>query len=381
MLAKGRLPLQICCWVLFCCASLGVAQERARTVGRPSSTAAQDPAEEVVRVKTRVVFIDTLVKDKRTGAPVTGLTRDNFRVLDDGRVRDLTYFSAGAEERRPRALMLVIDFYGHWGRTFHNKETVSRLAAALAKLPPEDELAVAVSWLGQAESPCSALSPNSPQTPIPLQVLQDFTRDRAKIAAALESVPALSAKYERDYKLVDWDFDLVNTTSGIACAAGSFRRAAAERPNYRPLMVVAADDLTYFPSAVRDEMIRGSLETGSTVNLLRIRTFFLTNWAVGIAKRTDFRGMPGTIEVVADMTKQTGGEMANVGSAKKYVEAFEKLISNLSARYSLGFTLGENEQNTGRLHRLEVRVSARDGRGKERKVVVSARSGYYLPDE
>jgi VWFA-related protein len=367
--------------VLFCCASLGVAQERARTVGRPSSTAAQDPAEEVVRVKTRVVFIDTLVKDKRTGAPVTGLTRDNFRVLDDGRVRDLTYFSAGAEERRPRALMLVIDFYGHWGRTFHNKETVSRLAAALAKLPPEDELAVAVSWLGQAESPCSALSPNSPQTPIPLQVLQDFTRDRAKIAAALESVPALSAKYERDYKLVDWDFDLVNTTSGIACAAGSFRRAAAERPNYRPLMVVAADDLTYFPSAVRDEMIRGSLETGSTVNLLRIRTFFLTNWAVGIAKRTDFRGMPGTIEVVADMTKQTGGEMANVGSAKKYVEAFEKLISNLSARYSLGFTLGENEQNTGRLHRLEVRVSARDGRGKERKVVVSARSGYYLPDE
>ncbi len=381
MLAKGKLPLRVCCWVLFCCAPLSVAQERERTVGRPGSAAAQDPAEEVVRVKTRVVFIDTLVKDKRTGVPVTGLTRDNFTVLDDGRLRDLTYFSPGAEARRPRALMLVIDFYGHWGRTFHNKETVSRLAAALAKLPPEDELAVAVSWLGQAESPCSALSPNSLHTPVPLQVLQDFTRDRGKIAAALESVPALSAKYERDYKLVDWDFDLVNTTSGIACAAGTLRRAAAERPNSRPMMVVAADDLTYFPFAVRDEMIRGSLETGGTVNLLRIRTFFLTNWAAGIAKRTDFRGTPGAIEVVADMTKQTGGEMANVGSAKKYVEAFEKLISNLSARYSLGFTLRENEQNTGRLHRLEVRVSARDGRGKERKVVVSARSGYYLPDE
>jgi hypothetical protein len=132
---------------------------------------------------------------------------------------------------------------------------------------------------------------------------------------------------------------------------------------------------------VRDGMVRGSLETGVTVNLLRIRTFFLTGWAAGIAKRTDLRGMPGAIEVVADVTKQTGGEMAKVGSAKKYVEAFEKLVNDLSARYSLGFTLGEDEQNTGRPHRLEVRVGARDGRGKERKVVVSARSGYYLPDK
>jgi VWFA-related protein len=381
MLAKGKLPLRVCGWVLLCCASLSAAQERARIVGRPSPPAAQDPAEDVVRVKTRVVFLDALVKDKRTGAPVTGLTRDNFTVLDDGRARDLTYFSAGTEARRPRALMLVIDFYGHWGRTFHTRETVSRLASALAKLPAEDELAIAVTWLGKAESPCSVLSPNSPHTPVPLQVLQDFTRDRGKIAAALESVPALSTRYERDYKQVDWDFELANTTSGIACAADTLRRAAAERPNSQPLMVVAADDLTYFPFAVRDEMIRGSLGIGYTVNLLRIRTFFLTNWAAGIAKRTDFRGMPGTVEVVADVTKQTGGEMANVGSAKKYVEAFEKLINNLAARYSLGFTLRENEQNTGRLHTLKVSVSARDERGKERKVVVSARSGYYLPDE
>lgn len=381
MQAKGSIHLWVCFWALFSCAAMTTAQERPRTAEPPAPTSPQDPAEDVVRINTRVVFVDALVRDKRTAAPVTGLTRDNFTVLDDGRVRELTYFSAGGEARRPRALMLVIDFYGHWGRTFHTKETVSRLAGALARLPPEDELAVAVSWLGKADSPCSALSPASPYTPAPLQLLQDFTRDRQKIAAALESVPALSAQYERDYKQVDWDFELEETAPGIACAAEVLRRAAAERPDSRPLLVVAADDLAYFPFAVRDGMVRGSLETGVTVNLLRIRTFFLTGWAAGIAKRTDFRGMPGAIEVVADVTKQTGGEMAKVGSAKKYVEAFEKLVNDLSARYSLGFTLGEDEQNTGRPHRLEVRVGARDGRGKERKVVVSARSGYYLPDK
>jgi hypothetical protein len=112
---------------------------------------------------------------------------------------------------------------------------------------------------------------------------------------------------------------------------------------------------------------------------LRIRTFFLTGWAAEIAKKTDFRGMPGTVEVVGDITKQTGGEMVTVGSAKKYVEEFEKLISNLTARYTLGFTLEENEQNTGRLHKLEIKVKAQDERGKERKLLVNARNGYYLP--
>ena len=334
-----------------------------------------------MRVNTRVVFIDALVRDKKKDVPIRNLTRDNFTVLDDGKVRDLTYFSTGSEIRRPRALMLVIDFQGHWGRTFHNKETILRLAQALEKLPPEDELAIAVSWLGKADSPCSSFNQNALHNPPPLRVLQDFTRDRKKIIAALESVPELSARYERDYKKIDWSFSTVNTTSGIACAADALRRAAAERPNSQAIMVVATDDLTYFPFAVRDEMVRSSLETGITMNLLRTRTFFLTNWAADIAKKTDFRDMPGTIEVVADLAKQTGGEMARVGSAKEYVEEFEKLVGNLTSRYILGFTLEDNEQNAGRLHKLDIRVKARDERGKERKFVVSARNGYYLPNK
>jgi hypothetical protein len=52
---------------------------------------------------------------------------------------------------------------------------------------------------------CSSLNPNSLYNP-PLQVLKDFTRDHRKIIAALESVPELSAKYERDYKQIDWSY-------------------------------------------------------------------------------------------------------------------------------------------------------------------------------
>jgi|GEM_PF-2135640 len=376
-----RLILLLFC----CCAPFAAAQEQKESrkplqQPGPKATPPQDSENDVIRMNTRVVFIDALVKDRKKKAPITNLTRENFTVLDDGHVRELTYFTTGMETRRPRLLMLVIDFKGHWGRTFHNKEAVTRLSAALAKLPPEDEIAIAVSWIGKADSPCSPPNPDSRYDPPPLRILQEFTRDRQKIAAALGSVPELSEQYERDYKQIDWSYDLAKTVSGIACAADALHRAAPERPNSQPVMVVAADDLTYFPFTVRDEIVRRSLEAGATVNLLRTRTFFLTNWAADMAKRTDFKGMPGTVEVVAEIAKQTGGEMAGVGGAKDYIEEFEKMIAGMTARYTLGFTLGDDdERDVGRLHKLEIRVNARDERGKERKVEVRARSGYYLP--
>ena len=373
------------CWlVLLCGVPFAVAQEKERKkdVQQPSSTTEQKPAEEVLRVNTRVVFVDALVKDKKKGAPVKNLNRDNFTVLDDGRVRELTYFSTGSETRRPRALMLVIDFFGGNGRTFHDKEIVARLASILAKLPPEDELAIAAAWIGKDTSPCLPLEPVSAEFP-PLLVMQDFTRDREKIIASLEAIPALVAKYnQKTIELANSPETYANAASSISCAADGLRRAASERPNSQAVMVVASDDFVYFPLTERDRMIHDALETGITVNLLRIRTSFLSGVMAGIAKKgAGYRQLPGTIDVVADAAQQTGGETARVGSAKKYVEEFEKLVSNLTSRYMLGFTLEDNEQNTSRLHKLEIRVKARDERGKERKVIVSARNGYYLPNQ
>ena len=42
----------------------------------PVPTRAQDRTDDMVRVRTRVVFIDTLVQDKKTGAPVADLMRE-----------------------------------------------------------------------------------------------------------------------------------------------------------------------------------------------------------------------------------------------------------------------------------------------------------------
>jgi hypothetical protein len=69
-----------------------------------------------------------------------------------------------------------------------------------------------------------------------------------------------------------------------------------------------------------------------------------------------------------------------VKRTKDYAAGLNKIIGNLTARYSLGFTLAEDEKDNGGLHNLEVKVKAPDAKGKMRKLEVSSRRGYYMSE-
>src|SRR5438094_6538481 len=106
----------------------------------PVATRAQDKRD-IVSVRTRVVLVDTLVRDKKTGAPVADLARENFEVLADGKPRTLSYFSrAGEGRRRPLALLLVLDLVARdTGEYLRRADVLESLSGALKKLSPEDE--------------------------------------------------------------------------------------------------------------------------------------------------------------------------------------------------------------------------------------------------
>lgn len=76
-------------------------------------------------------------------------------------------------------------------------------------------------------------------------------------------------------------------------------------------------------------------------------------------------------------SKQTGGETAIVGRPEEFIAAVDRIIGGIAARYSLGFSLDENVKDDDRMHKLEVKVKARDASGKKRELTVSARRGYY----
>lgn len=400
---------------------------------------AQDVAEdgETVRVRTRVVFIDALVKDKRTSALVADLKRENFEVLADGRARELSYFSReGDTPRKPLALTIVLDVRKDGaGRFLRRAEVVEALAGALMKLPPDDE--VGVMLIGHEGRMVGR------------RWLVEFTRDRAKVAAALRGVPALVHQYAEQrteglevsvnvdskgvtvvretvsaddavdllednagqpqikfpgkdgstvhkilarngdvitrhvaadgkhemYVEIDRGFELNNASEGIAILT------AYSRPQSQAALVWLSDGIA--PVALEERV-----ETQETL----IRTNVIFSAIVVDLKTTYKLFMPiakplgnwvglsiyGSAQYLA---KQTGGEVARVRRPADYATAINKIIGNLTGRYSLGFTIAESEHDDGQLHPLEVRVRARDEKGKERKLEVTTRRGYFMPKD
>src|SRR6266571_4271426 len=105
-------------------------------------TRAQDVAE-TIRTRTRVVFLDALVKDKHTGIPISDLKPENFEVFDAGQSRPISYFTREGQARKPLALVLILDLRDDGaGRFLKREEIRNALVDELAKLPAGDEVAI-----------------------------------------------------------------------------------------------------------------------------------------------------------------------------------------------------------------------------------------------
>src|SRR5215213_8345021 len=78
------------------------------SLSTPLSTHAQE-VDDTIKIKTRVVFLDALVKDKKTNLPISNLATENFQVLDDGKPRNISYCTREGQARKPLALILILD--------------------------------------------------------------------------------------------------------------------------------------------------------------------------------------------------------------------------------------------------------------------------------
>src|SRR4030095_13539859 len=131
----GSAPLRVCAtfifvFVLICSLQLlSQAQE----------------VEDTIRIKTRVVFLDALVKDKKTGLPITNLSTDNSTVRDNNKPRQISYFTREGQARKPLALILILDLREDGaGRFLKRPEILQAMEDHLAKLPSGDEVALLV---------------------------------------------------------------------------------------------------------------------------------------------------------------------------------------------------------------------------------------------
>ena len=356
------------------------------------SVMGQEP-EDVVRIKTRVIFVNAHIKDKKTNEPVKDLVRENFVVLDNGKPRALTYFSnEGSVRQRPLALVLVLNLPLY----VEKPEVMEQIISALGKLQPEDEVAIMQIWAERGPRPLSfiykskmvlGLTHDREKTYAALREVQKFAhqnmaevRELLSLKAAMKTGLKEALKHLPDPTTQDPPFD--------SEVAPDFEKildivpviAAQERPASQVVVIESTDDDSLATFGQSKEITKRLMATGVTYNaLITKRDLF--------GKFVHFTGhliaplMGMRYEMTTYYSKQTGGEVAKVSSPESFAASISQIINNLTARYSLGFTLEEGEKDDGRMHRLEVKVKARDARGKQRKLVVSTRRGYYMSAE
>jgi len=372
--------------------------------------------EDTIKIKTRVVFLDALVKDKKTNLPISNLTSDNFAVLDEGKPRNISYFTREGQARKPLALVLILDLREDGaGRFLKRTEILKAMEDELAKLPRGDEVAIMAMDMNEDEERLW---------------LTEFTNDRAKLTAALARVPAMCESHEgappegkptetkvettpgegkpddivetetirgrngavitrktrrdgtvnvtRTNKDGNVTIELGDVYDMAAAVKDATRKAAELRPNSQTSIVWVSDGIAPIFFEDRDATEQILIRDNVIFNSLTVELRTLFKFLMPIGKPiAGWMGLSlyGSAKFLA---QRSGGEAVKVGRVKDYGAGLQRIIGNLTARYSLGFALAEDENDDGRMHSLEVRVNAKDEKGKTRKLQVSSRQGYYM---
>ncbi len=119
--------------------------------------------EEAIKLETLFVAFEVTVTD--SSRPVAGLTKDDFILTEDGMPQQIASLTAGDDARLPRSIILVIDYSG--SQLPFLASSVAAAKSLVEKLAPADEMAVVTD---------------------DIELMIDFTSDKAKLKAALDSL-------------------------------------------------------------------------------------------------------------------------------------------------------------------------------------------------
>ena len=274
-----------------------------------------------------VVFSATAVDGK--GRPVTDLKREDFRVLDEGRIQPVTQFHSG--RGLPARILLLVDASGSMNE--ERKVANARWAAGriLDALSPEDQVAVA----GFDSRYWGVVA---------------FTRDREAVRKGLESITPFGSTALHD--------SLDKAARDIA-SFGEGRRA----------VIVLTDGLDNSSQRTEDEVIA------------RSRALDVPIYAVSVISplddptSPDYLGRKGAgpaataVQTLERYAALSGGIAFRISNPAALVQAADRIASELKTQYRLGW---DAPQGPSRFRRVVVQ-STRKG------VTVRTRSGYMPP--
>jgi VWFA-related protein len=282
-----------------------------------------------IRVELNVVNLFATVRDKHK-AVVTGLTKDDFQVYEDGQPQEISYFSA--ESSLPITVGMLIDTSGSEEFMLGaEKDAGSRF---LARVMRKGDLAMIMTF----------------DTDVDL--LADFTEDRSVLNRAINRAQ-------------------INAPSGGMIAQGPLPSSGSGGTNFYDAVYLAAHD-KLSSEAGRKAII---VLTDAEDNGSKLR---LTD-AIEAAQRTDtvihvllVAADGGDVNVAKRLADETGGRMIAVRSEKNLEQAFDQISEELRNQYTVGY-VPTNKTRNGGYRKVKIEM-------KNKEFSALTRRGYYAPN-
>jgi Ca-activated chloride channel family protein len=320
--------------------------------------AAQD---EIIKIETELVNLNVVVLD-RQGRPVSGLTKEDFEVYEDGKLQEVTHFAA---DERPLRLVLLFD-------TSLSMEAVlpqvKREAGALVgRLRSKDEVSVvsfasevrALSgWVQpeQARMIVARLAPEAHPQPVPATIGRAGYRvgdGNTNLYEALQYVFVNFKAGSGDRIAVIVFSDGVDTAAGRSI--NHIRRRADE---------------------VGQEVRRSAQESWALLYPVRYRTEQVIGdspepaWRPARAIRLGSRPADPGRELFSQIAEASGGDVFEWTTQRDLNVAVEGVLSDLRSQYGIAYKPPRSGHRTG-FHRIKVRV-------KRSGMVARTREGYLI---
>ncbi|MGA1981321.1 MAG: VWA domain-containing protein [Acidobacteriaceae bacterium] len=296
-----------------------LAQTPAATPAPPPPTpiSADTPT---LKVNSTIVAVSAIVHDAN-GQPVSGLTRNDFVLKQDGKPQPITYFSQGSS--LPITLALMVDTSGSQ-RNYIQDEVAAGRAFFPAMLTRPDDRAVLI----QFDSAILQLVKITSNTTTLEHGLAYLTQSHSDYASPGHGGTLL--------------YDAVIAVSHLELGNQLGRRAMV-------ILTDGGDNGSHFNAkdAIREA------QRADTI----IYTIYYSNGG-------------GDEGVLKDLSKATGGREFSVSSTMTLQQIYATIAADLRLQYELGYRPPDSRPN--KYHKIDLAA-------KDKTLTVQAREGYFTP--
>ncbi len=325
------------------------------------------PAAHAIHVATEFVPVTCSVADAGGGA-LAGLTRENFRVYDDGAAQAITYFDASTQ---PATIALVIDASPSVLRESEEMKDAAR--ALVDALSPTDQVAVvdfsAHTYLQLPFSTDWGLIRQAVARVDARQLLGDTGGSNIYQSVFLAARELFAGRTGR--KAIVLLTDGQDSGLGLTLDAASASPPRSGGPSDR----LTFDDVARTLGAADIQVFAVSTEGRPKIMTADWLAAHTTDTLVTPAARK--WDIPAYTLYLAELVRRSGGQLYFLRETETLADTFRQIARKIRAEYTLGFTPAANADAAvaprAGWHSLRVEVL---GHGD---ATAEYRAAYYLP--